>query len=234
MLRQDGYLLCVTDPWIATAHGERTGVDAFAMGPRTIWIDLSRGKERLWAQLDKQWRYGVGRAGRLGVRVECTNDPGDVDLFFRMCVATSRGKRFRLPATRALLGDLLSQPNGADSEARLFLARLRGAVVSGALVLRCGRSAHYFLGAMDRAHSEARSAEATQWAIIEWATSGGCAVYDLEGIDPQKNPGVYAFKKKMGGDEVTLCGTHAYALNLRGKLVKSVHDRWSGRTVGSS
>ena len=53
---------------------------------------------------------------------------------------------------------------------------------------------------------------------MEWAVSQGCTRYDLEGIDPDNNPGVYAFKKKMGGEEVDLAGKEYQPLNMLGKL----------------
>jgi len=230
LLRREGFLLCVVDPW-KEAEPEGRLDDSRGSRPWTIWIDLSQGREQLWADLDKQWRYGVGRAGRLGVKVECTHEARDLDAFFAMCAAVSHRKRFRLPVSRLLLTELLSQPEGGDSEARLFVARVGDSIASGALVLRCGRSVHYFLGATDRAHSEARSAEAAQWAIVEWALACGCSRYDLEGIDPVNNPGVYAFKKKMGGREIALCGARVHSLSLRGSLLESVRRALPTRRI---
>jgi lipid II:glycine glycyltransferase (peptidoglycan interpeptide bridge formation enzyme) len=74
-------------------------------------------------------------------------------------------------------------------------------------------------GATDRKYSKQRPGEATQWAVIEWALEQGCSLYDLEGIDLEGNPGVYAFKKKMGGEEVVLEAPRLNPLTLRGKLI---------------
>jgi lipid II:glycine glycyltransferase (peptidoglycan interpeptide bridge formation enzyme) len=45
-----------------------------------------------------------------------------------------------------------------------------------------------------------------QWAAIQKAKALGCQWYDLGGIDPEGNPGVYNFKKRMGGKEIILPG----------------------------
>lgn len=49
--------------------------------------------------------------------------------------------------------------------------------------------------------------------------------YDLEGIDPARNPGVYQFKRKMGGIEVTLQGMDATPLSWTGHVFVSVGRR---------
>ena len=46
--------------------------------------------------------------------------------------------------------------------------------------------------------------------------------YDLEGIDPVGNPGVYQFKKKMGGVEVVLQGMEVVPLSLVGRVAVGV------------
>jgi len=54
------------------------------------------------------------------------------------------------------------------------------------------------------------------------AREAGCQFYDLGGIDPEKNPGVYHFKKGMGGEDVTVPGPFEfYPGGLRRILVSS-------------
>ena len=53
----------------------------------------------------------------------------------------------------------------------------------------------------------------------EWSLDKNCTRYDLEGIDPVGNPGVYAFKKKMGGREVMLAGKCVESLTWKGNII---------------
>ena len=64
-----------------------------------------------------------------------------------------------------------------------------------------------------------RAGEAVHWAAIEWGLAMGCTRYDLEGIDPQGNPGTYKFKKKMGGTEVALSGKRYIPIGTYGRIV---------------
>lgn len=230
-LRREGFMLCVVDPWEVAAGPEDADHTGRNDRPRTIWIDLAIGRDRLWGNLDKQWRYGVGKAKRHGVIVEQSRDSDDLNAFYGLCLAVSRAKGFRLPASLVLMRALMRQQPGGDASAHLFVARIGDAMGSGAFVLRSGRSVHYFWGATDRGVSESRTAEAIQWAIVEWALASGCVRYDLGGVDPEDNPGVYAFKKKMGGEEITLRGTCGHPLNIRGSLLKSVYGKLPGRRL---
>lgn len=212
-----GLRLLVFNPWQSRADGESGGA-------RTIWIDLAPGLETLSRNLDKQWRYGVGRARRLGVAVDADAGAGDVADFFALCAATSVRKRFRLVESLPMLEALLAR-SGDDVEAKLFLARYQGRIGAGAFIIRCGCSMHYFWGATDRDASEARAGEAVQWAVIEWGVAKGCTRYDLEGIDPVENPGTYAFKRKMGGVEIPLCGKQYVPFDPLGSVVAWVDAR---------
>jgi hypothetical protein len=213
VLRKEGMLLLVSDRWNTSAAAERRGTS----GPRTVWVDLTCGLDVLYKKLDKL-RYGVGRARRERVIVNAVASDSDVERFFSMCETVAETKDFKLDESIALLRALLTSTR-ESIESRLFLARLDGVILAGAFIIRCGRSLHYFWGATDRSAARVRAAEAVQWAVLEWGVAQGCTRYDLEGIDPIGNPGTYAFKKKMGGEEVALAGKHYYPLGLRGRAL---------------
>jgi lipid II:glycine glycyltransferase (peptidoglycan interpeptide bridge formation enzyme) len=63
---------------------------------------------------------------------------------------------------------------------------------------------------------------------MDWALENGIERYDLEGIDPERNPGTYRFKIKMGGRPVELPGKRAYPLGAAGRVALSV-GRWMGK-----
>lgn len=220
-LKARGFLAAIDQPW----H-EVVDDNAQDDCPQTIWIDLSIGKDRLFENLDSQWRYGVRRAGREGVTVEQSLEPKDVSDFFRLCSHVSETKGFTLPGSERLIQELLDRSkSGQDVEARLFVARHEQRLGAGAVVMRCGRNAHYLWGAVDRELSKYRTGEAVQWAVMEWAVDQGCIQYDLEGIDPATNPGTYKFKKKMGGRIVRLPRNRTTALGLRGACIKAIISR---------
>jgi chondroitin 4-sulfotransferase 11 len=221
-LRRSGIALLVTDGWCRAAEegaGRRTRTR-----PQTFWIDLAQGRDAVWQRLDKQWRYGVGKARRFGVTVVRTRSEADLRAFFALCVDVSRLKDFRLPGSLLLMRSLLAPDRQGAVEAQIFLARHQDRLGAGAFVLRCGRSVHYMWGGMDRNFTRERVGEAVHWSVIEWALENGCTVYDLEGFDVSQNPGTFAFKKKMGGEKVTLIGREYYPFGVKGGLLAYLHS----------
>ena len=107
----------------------------------------------------------------------------------------------------------------------LYVGEVGGKLAGGALVAKSGRHLHYFWGASDRRFSKCRVSEAIQWQIIQDGVASSMERYDLEGIDPVGNPGVYEFKRKLGGTEVVLQGMEVSPLSWVGRVAVGVGRR---------
>lgn len=188
---------------------------------RTVWIDLTQGVDVLWKKLDKQWRYGARRAQKKGVSFEATTDDTKIRAFHQLCCQISETKKFSLNCSLDFLCYLLQNKASSDAgiDATLFIASYEGHLCAGALIIRVGQTIHYMWGAVDRMYSRERVGEYIQWNIIEWGCQQGYTLYDLEGIDEKNNPGVAAFKKKMGGTVVGLKGKRVYPMRWSGHLL---------------
>lgn len=218
-LKRRGFIACISDMYRAS--------DANAPArPKTIWLDLTLGLETLSRNLDPQWRYGARRAVREGVAVNTTVEQSKAKRFFQMCEKLSQNKGFALPGSEALMIRLIcANAPSSGVEMRLYVGEVGGELAGGAAVARCGRHLHYFWGASDRRFSKHRVSEAIQWQIIQDGVASGMVRYDLEGIDHAGNPGVCAFKRKMGGREVALQGVGAVPLNWAGRFAVAVGRR---------
>lgn len=220
-LGNSGFLLAVSSPWYRC---EPAGTDRQSNQSRTIWVDLSIGVDALWSGLERNFRNDVGRARRKGVSVEVTADPARIAEYGELYRQLGEAKGFSQRMTPEMIQKLATQPSFEGSDAHLFLAIAEGEIAAGALICRCGNSVSYMNGASNRKFSKLRPAEALHWSVMEWAVAQGCHRYELEGIDPEGNPGVYAFKKKMGGEEITLPPRQVEALNLKGRMIKPLAD----------
>jgi hypothetical protein len=224
-LRSEGFFLLVCDPWISVSAGVGSAPDeARRARPQTIWIDLALGQDAIWKRLAKNWRYNVGLARRRSVALSVATDADEIAEFARLCTTVAARKRFAFSGSQALMNNLLRYRDDAV-EARLFLARHGDVIRSGAFIIRCGSSLHYFWGATDRSAPPVGAGEAVQWAAIEWGLAKGCTRYDLEGIDSIRTSGTYFFKKKMGGVEVTLYGKRYVPFGPCGRIVAWLADR---------
>jgi GNAT acetyltransferase-like protein len=205
----EGVEVVVTDSWAET--GADCGQALWQQPSATVWLDLRIGREHLWDALAKQWRYGIRHAARRRVRVEETRQPSDIERFCALCREIAMTKQFSFPWSPNALR-LLLEHRSENTECALLAAWAGGAMAAGAFIFKLGQSAHYFWGGTDRAYAQYSPGEAVQWAAIEWALGRGATLYDLEGVDPLRNPGVYHFKRRMGGRVVQLAGTHFHPL----------------------
>ena len=69
--------------------------------------------------------------------------------------------------------------------------------MAGLVASAMGDSAIYLLGATSDDGLNAKGAYLLQWTLIQWLKENGFKWYDLGGIDPEGNPGVYSFKKRI-------------------------------------
>ncbi len=85
-----------------------------------------------------------------------------------------------------------------------------GVLVSAALMVRFHRRASYLVGAsVPSTHPSFQrgASNLIQWTALQWAQAAGAVTYNLEGLDPAGNPGVFHFKDRMGGRTINQGGT---------------------------
>ena len=86
---------------------------------------------------------------------------------------------------------------------RVMIAYEGEVAIAGLVVSAMGDTGIYLLGATGDAGLNAKGAYLLQWSLIAWLKENGCTRYDLGGIDPASNPGVYHFKKGLSGADAT-------------------------------
>jgi lipid II:glycine glycyltransferase (peptidoglycan interpeptide bridge formation enzyme) len=93
----------------------------------------------------------------------------------------------------------------------LVLCKADGEVCSGGICSALGDTGIYLFGATSTRGLKTYGSYLVHWRMLEWVRSLGCSAYDLNGIDPQKNPGGYQFKSQLAaarGHEVTFVGQY--------------------------
>ena len=85
---------------------------------------------------------------------------------------------------------------------RVLICEQGGVPVAGLVASAIGDSAIYLLGATSDDGLNAKGAYLLQWTLIRWLKENGIRWYDLGGIDPEGNPGVYSFKRGLSGADL--------------------------------
>jgi hypothetical protein len=165
---------------------------------RTLLVDISAPAEDLRKKLDQKWRNCLNKAERNELEVvEGTNDSLFAE-FIDLYHALLERKQFQEPNDinefRAIQRDL-----PPECKMRIFLCRSNGASSAGVISATMGETGVYLFGATNDQGMANKGSYLLQWKAILWMKEHGCRNYNLNGINPLKNPGSYHFKEGLSG-----------------------------------
>ncbi|MGE5112429.1 MAG: lipid II:glycine glycyltransferase FemX [Acidobacteriaceae bacterium] len=145
---------------------------------------------------------GINRFEREGGAIVERTGEDAVDTLVRQYARLAERKEFRQYGGEQLIRNIWKTYSRSDDprlSAQIFHAEVGSQTASSCLVLRMNRTAHFMWAATDYEMRKVRSGEAMQWHLMQTLRSKGVELYDLEGADKKRNPGVYEFKAKLGG-----------------------------------
>jgi lipid II:glycine glycyltransferase (peptidoglycan interpeptide bridge formation enzyme) len=168
---------------------------------RTLFLDLTPPIEELRRNLDKKWRNQLTRSEKNGLKIVTGNGVDDYRRFCRMYRQMQQRKAFESTVDIEEFGRL-QQDLPETHRMRILICEQEGVPVAGVVASAMGDSAIYLLGATSDDGLNAKGAYLLQWTLIRWLKENGFKWYDLGGIDPEGNPGVYSFKRGMSAADV--------------------------------
>jgi len=171
----------------------------------TLVVDIARPPGEIRKGLAQKWRNCLNRAEKNGLEVR---SGADLELFDDFC-GLYRQLLDRKQFEVELDADFYARVQGQLIEAERFLVSLvdvQGEPVAGHVASILGDTCVYLLGASNHTGLETKASYLLQWHTIQSARERSCQYYDLGGIDPEQNPGVYHFKQGVGGTEFTAPG----------------------------
>jgi Acetyltransferase (GNAT) domain len=180
------------------SHDPRIKANAY----RTFVLDLAPPIEELRMNLDKKWRNQLTRAEKSGLRVVAGSRMEEYRTFCGMYAQMRTRKAFDSTVDIEEFG-LLQEDLPETHRMRILICEQEGRPVSGLVASAMGDSAIYLLGATSDDGLKAKGAYLLQWTLIRWLKQNGFRCYDLGGIDPEDNPGVYLFKRGLSGADVS-------------------------------
>lgn len=171
-------------------------------------LDLSQTEEKLKAALSGKWRRNLKLARQAKLSVSEWRDPS-IEPLCRLFAEME--KRKNLPPLFS--PEKLAKLFPAATDNLLFLgcegedgapAALRACLISG------DRACDYLAATGDQG-LKTRASYLLLWEMLLRCRERGVRWYDLGGIDPAANPGVYTFKKETGARQIELLGEWDWA-----------------------
>jgi lipid II:glycine glycyltransferase (peptidoglycan interpeptide bridge formation enzyme) len=194
-----------TDPFAAsyqsalTAAGfeQRTDTRRY----RTVRVDLSPSIEQVRKKLGAKWRNKLNGAEKNGLTV---TQGASVEHYAKFLAAYREMMARKNFETTVDVEEFARIQSDLPEALRMqvFLSEKDGTVMNALVVSAMGDTAVYLLGATSDEGLKLKGAYLLQWRAIQWLKERNCRWYELGGIDPVQNPGVYEFKSGFGGEEV--------------------------------
>jgi hypothetical protein len=165
---------------------------------RTLIMDIRQPIEDVRKKFDQKWRNCLNKSEHNNLEViEGTDD----DLFADFIVlyrALLDRKQFQEPNDinefRMIQKDL-----PPEHKMRIFLCQSNGVSSAGVICATVGETGVYLFGATNDEGMSNKGSYLLQWKAIQWMKNNGCGYFNLNGINPDKNPGSYHFKSGLSG-----------------------------------
>ena len=168
----------------------------------TKLVEIGRPLPEVRAGFAPKWRRDLNRAEREALEVDFGHGLDLFDDFKGLFTELVERKSLSVDLGSDFYGGVQSHLSD-DERFHIGIARVDGEPAAGVVASILGNTAVYLLGASNEVGRKSKAAYLLQWKVIEAAAARGCNWYDLGGVNPEDNPGVYRFKDRMGGVDLS-------------------------------
>ena len=206
-------------------HGWRRSAAPFTSGLSLAYQAALSEDERL-QQCSGNWRHNLRRSVKHGSKVYLWNNP-DPDEMMAAYAAMQANKQLKEQTSREEIVSMFSA--FADQCVLVRCDDERGNLLAlrGALVL--GDKGRDTFAAATPAGRKVYASHAAFWELIKQCVARGVKWYDMGGVDPINNRGVYDFKKGTGAQDLHFLGEWEHAMPAFLGALASRAIAWRGR-----
>jgi hypothetical protein len=170
---------------------------------QTLTIDLSCSLEDLYGNLKGPWRRNLRRALAQPLEVNIGQDEDAFRTFISLYQEMMNRKRLfhHFPIEDYLR---IQQELPHSLKPHIMICCFKGEPVAGLVLSVIGDTGLFLLGASGEKGRSLCGSFLLQWKAIELLKRQGIRWYDLYGINPVHNPGVYQFKTGLAGKRFSM------------------------------
>lgn len=175
----------------------------------TMSYALTDDEDERLKRTSGNWRHNLKRSGRYNLRIERweTPDFGAISALYReMEGLKSLPEQYSVAELAAIFTHCRKQVvvyRCLDGKGRLLAIRAAGL---------CGSTAMDLLAVAGVEARKVYASHATLWALLNHCSQLGLLEYDLSGVDPVGNKGVFDFKNGTGANLIECLGEWEWAL----------------------
>lgn len=185
---------------------------------KTLVMDLSPALESLRSQFHRKWRNQLTAAEKRNLIVTSGTTMEEFRTFGSLYREMWRAKRFD-SFVKIEEFTLMQAALPEAHRMRIFLCFEDRTPLGGLVASVMGNTAIYVLGAAVGQGRRTKASFQLQWSLIQWLKERQILWYDLGGIDPDKNPGVYHFKRGLSGEVQHFTGPFTLSTGATSKVI---------------
>lgn len=195
---------------------------------RTLIVDLKYSIEELRAAQHPMWRNHLNRAEKKGLELEFGEDESLFDKIAPIYMEMANRKGL------VALNDIshlkkVQKDLPPSLKLKIILCRQEGVVCAGGIFSAMGTTGLYLTGATGDSGMKTYGSYLVHWAFVKWLKGNGFLYYDLNGINPEINPGTHQFKRQLAGKagmEVEMLGKFQVTDSAMSSLVVRGGERF--------
>lgn len=165
---------------------------------RTLLLNLEPSLDAIRRNFEQKWRNQLNRAEKNNLEIIEGSDDALYSIFLDLVFEMTARKGFE-PGVDYREFQKIQRDLSEPCKMRIFICRSAGQPVACAISSALGDTGIYMFGATSDSGMQSKGSYLLQWRMIQWLRSRGCRWYDLGGVNPEENPGVYHFKQGCAG-----------------------------------
>ena len=178
----------------------------------TMVLPLACSEDELSKGLHQSWRRQLRKAQRAILETAKGDGPESFKIMERLYLDTMRRKNIKglIPQTFTRTQNLLS----LEEKMELILIKKNDQCISAHLTSNLGNTAVFLLGGSNLNGLEFRASYLAWWNAVSLSNRLGIKMYDVGGVNFERNPTVSRFKAGIGAKEVFYIGAFEACTNL--------------------
>lgn len=194
---------------------------------RTLILDLTGEPAEIRKKLDQKWRNQLNRSEKNGLEVVEGTSDDLYEIFLKLQKEMQDRKQYKPTVDYDEFREIQKRlPE--QMKMHIVICKHEGEAVTATIGSAIGDRGIYLLGATGEVGMKQKSAYLSQWKMILWLRERGCRWYDLGGIDPENNPGVYHFKVGLSSMDVYHVGQFEENTSTMSSLVVGIAEKIKG------
>lgn len=188
---------------------ESSGLEWIGKDYRTLYLDMGQPLEDIRNNMSKSWRKNLNKAEKRGLKVV---EGKTIDLFNtvdRLYRETVLRKGFE-PGINIDEYRALQESLPENVKMQIMVCKSEGRPIAGLIGSALGDIGIELVAATGNDGMKLGGSYLLRWKMLEYLRGCGCHLYNLNGINPERNLGGYQFKSRFcgkNGQDVYFIGT---------------------------